>query len=137
MALRQKFYFRGIDGELVRPRAKQMAFHADDIADVQELIHAKVALGQRILLDVDLNLRAAVGQHQEIGLAEAADAQNAAAGNGVDAVLFELRPGLPAVRANQVADRGISLEPMRVGIDTQLRELGQMRAALQDLFFFG
>ena len=91
--------------QLVGARAKQMSFDADDIAEIQQSKQLEIALLQRVLLDVHLNARAAIGQHQEIRLPEAANPQNAAAREGVDALFFELRPRFLAVRADEIGDR--------------------------------
>ena len=78
-----------------------MTADANDVAEIEEPEQLEVALRQRVLLDVDLNARPAVREHQEIRLAEAADAENPSARRRVDPVLFELSAGLLAVRAQR------------------------------------
>jgi hypothetical protein len=56
--------------------------HPDPVAEIEQLEDAEVDRRHRVLPDVDLQPRLAVGQHQEIGLAEAADRQHAPGGAG-------------------------------------------------------
>ena len=49
---------------------------ADEVAEVEELEDGEVPLGQRVLPDVDLDARPAVGNHQEVRLAETANRQD-------------------------------------------------------------
>ena len=79
MALGEKLQARRPDGQLVGARAEQMPFDADEVAEIEQTEHVEIALRQRVLLDVDLDARSAVREHQKIRLAEAADAENTAA----------------------------------------------------------
>ena len=58
--------------------AKQIAFDADDVADVENLVQLVVALRNRVFADVDLKLFALLHQVQEAGLAHAANGLDAA-----------------------------------------------------------
>ena len=101
-ALRQKLEPRRPDRQLVGLGAEQMAGDADVIAVVEQLRQAKSRSRQRVLPDVDLNAAAAVGEHEEARLAEAADADDAAGGDGLDA----RRPRAPpCVRAPCALDQ--------------------------------
>ena len=113
-----------------------MAFDADHVAEIEQAEQLEVALRERVLLDVHLNARSAVRQHKEVRLAEAANAENASARRRLDPVALELGAGFPAVRADQVADGGRAIEPMRIGIDAQVGQLREVGAALLDLFVF-
>ena len=64
---------------------------------------AKSRSGQRVLPDVDLDLRAAVRDHEEVGLAEAADRQDAPGGPRLDRRGLELLRVFAAVRRDQIA----------------------------------
>ena len=54
----------------------------------------------------------------------------------VDARGFELRAGLLAVGADEIADRVRAIESMGIGADAQLAELRKIGAPLLDLFVF-
>ena len=103
MALRQKLEARRPDRQLVGARAEQMPFDADDVAEIEQPEHLEIALRERVLPDVDLDARSAVGQHQKIRLAEAADAENAAARDRVDAC--GLRARVRSSRRGRERDR--------------------------------
>src|SRR5204863_9408322 len=90
----------------------------------------------RIFPDVNLNLRPAIGQDEEIRLSEAAYAQDAPACDGIDRRRFEGGAVLSAVVVDEIADGSRPIELVAVSIHAQLCELGQMRAALEDLFVF-
>ena len=77
-ALREEGDRRGPDRQLVRLRPEDAAGDADVIADVEQLERGEVALAERVLPDVDLDPRAAVGDDEKIRLAERAHADDAA-----------------------------------------------------------
>ena len=123
-ALRQEVQPRRPDRELVGLRAEQPALDADPVAEIEQLEDLEIERRQRVLPDVDLDLRAAVGQHEEVRLAERADRENAAARDGLDALGLELvvRPlAVRPPRARQSCARRV--EPARVDLDAELREL--------------
>ena len=96
-ALHQKMQARRPDRELVGLRAEQASLDADPVAEIKQLVDREIERRQRVLPDVDLNLRAAVREHQEIGLPERADREDAPARGGFNPVAFELVVGAPAV----------------------------------------
>ena len=63
--------------ELARARAEQVALHADDVADIEQLEELEVALADGVLLDVDLQPLAVLLQVRESGLAHVAQASSA------------------------------------------------------------
>ena len=67
-----------MDAEFAGAGAEQVAFDADDVADVEQLIERIVALRDRILAYVDLQAFAVLHQVHEAGLAHAANGENAA-----------------------------------------------------------
>ena len=91
-ALGQEVQPRCMDGELVRPRAEQVPFDADPVAEIEQLEDLEVERRHRVLTDVDLNLPEAVGQDQQVRLAEGSDGQNPPAGDRVDALGLERFP---------------------------------------------
>ncbi len=111
-----------IVSSLVRVR-NRCPRHADEVAEVEQLEDLEVALGQRVLADVDLDARLAVGQHQEVGLAEAAHRQDAPGGHGLDLLRLELRAGPLAERRHQIVDGVRPLEGVRIRIDAELDQL--------------
>ena len=78
VALREKLESRCPDRQLVGARAEQMSFDADDVSEVEQTEHLEVVLRERVLLDVHLDARAAIGEHEKIRLAEVANAQRCA-----------------------------------------------------------
>jgi hypothetical protein len=59
------------DRELVGLGPEEAAFDADPVTEVQQFVDREVEPGQRVLPDVCLDLRAAVGEDQEIALPNA------------------------------------------------------------------
>ena len=92
-----------------------MSGDADLIAEIEQLRQLIIALAQRVLAHVDLEARAAVGQDDEAGLAEIADADDAAGGDRVDARGFEIRSRRRGMRIDQLRDgmRGVELVRVR------------------------
>src|SRR5215204_3405226 len=116
MALREKLHARRPDGQLICPRAEQVAFDADDVAEVEQPKELEIMLRERVLLDVHLNPESAVGQHKEIRLAEIPDPEDAAARRRVDAVGFEFGTCRVAMGADEIGNGGRAIESMRIGI---------------------
>ncbi|MEZ5417878.1 MAG: hypothetical protein R2708_11105 [Vicinamibacterales bacterium] len=81
-----------------------MPGHPHLVAEVEQLREREVALGQGVLAHVDLDAGAAVGQHQERRLPEAADADDAARHRGLDAGLIEPFGRSGRMRLDQLAD---------------------------------
>ena len=100
--LDQKLELRHVDRQLVGPRAEQVSFDTDEIAEVEQFEDLKVTLADRVLADVGLDLRLAVRNRDEVGLAEAADRQDAARGPGLDALGGELVGCPGAVERHQL-----------------------------------
>jgi hypothetical protein len=70
--LRQVLQVLHMHAQLARARAEQVAFHADDVAHVDQLVDGEIALGDGVLLHVDLQPLAILRQVREPGLAHAA-----------------------------------------------------------------
>ena len=81
-----------------------MAGDADVIAEIEQLRERVFVLAERVLTDVDLNARAAIGEDEEARLAEAADADDAASRHGFDALGLERLLGALAVSLGQRRD---------------------------------
>ena len=125
------------DRELVRPGPEQVAFDADPVAEVQQLEDLEVERRQRVLTDVDLNLGQAVGQDQEVRLAEGSDGENPAAGDRIDPLGFELVARPLAVALDELGNRVPPIERVRIDLNAELRQLVEVGAALLDLFVLG
>src|SRR5262249_11185876 len=133
-ALRQEVQARRPDGELVRLGAEEASLDADPVAEIEQPVDPEIDLRHRILPDVGLNLRAAVREDEEVGLAERADRQNAPARDRLDAIVLELVVRPMAVRVDELRDRVAPLELARIDLDPELRELVQIGPALLYLF---
>ncbi len=132
-ALREKVQSRRPDRELVRLGAEQPALDADPVAEIEQLVDPEIELRDRVLPDVHLHLRAAVRQHEEVRLAERADGQDASGGDGLDAIGLELVVRAVPVRLDELDNRETTVEPARIDIDAELRELGEVGLALLNL----
>src|SRR6185503_802245 len=87
----------------------------------------------RVLTHVDLDARHAVGELKKPGLAEATDRQNPSCGANCDPRALEFLGGLGAVFGDDRANRHAVFESPRIGIDTELFELLEIGAALNNL----
>ena len=72
--LREELELLDMHAQLAGARAEQIAFDADDVADIEQLEELEIALADRVLLDVDLQPLAVLLQVREAGLAHAAHA---------------------------------------------------------------
>jgi hypothetical protein len=110
-----------------------MSFNADVIAEVEQLEDLEVQLRQFVLLHVDLEAREAVGKRQEIGLAEAADGQDAAGSRHRD--LLGLQGLTAPVRepGDDGVDRMRAIESSRVDVDAKRTERREVGLSLRDL----
>ena len=111
------------DRELVGLGPEQTALDADPVAEIEQLEDLEVELRQRVLPDVHLDPGEAVGEDEEVRLAEGADREDAPGGDRLDAIAFELVVRPLAVGVDQLGDRVPPLEPARVDLDAELREL--------------
>src|SRR5688572_2374338 len=89
-ALRQKGQFPRENRELTGARAKQCPFHANEIADVEQLVKLEVSFGKLILLCVHLEFRTRVRKGKESGLAKRPISQNAARDTDLHRVVLEV-----------------------------------------------
>ena len=89
------------DRQLVGLGAEQAALDADAVAEVEQLEDLEVALGQRVLADVDLDPRPAVGETRKFALPKVRIARIRPAVTVCDAFGLELGPGLLAERVTR------------------------------------
>ena len=122
-----------MDGQLVGAGTKEVAFDANEVAKVEQLVDREVALADRVLPDVGLDLGLAVRDGNEVGFAEAPDGQDPAGGLCLDAFARELLGRPPAVCRHQLAHRVRPRKRVRVGIDAEPRQRFEIGASLPDL----
>src|SRR5690349_11494595 len=113
-----------------------MARHADPIAEIEQFEDLKVSFRQRILTKVNLDARRSVRQHQEVRLSEAANGKDATRRPHVKMCRGEIFPALGAVLGDDGCDGCLGFETMRVWLDTELRQLLEIRATLRNLIGF-
>ncbi len=135
-ALRQEVNPGRPDGQFVRLRPEQPPFHADDVTQVESLIQLEIQVRNRIRPHVHLHAIEPVGQHEEVGLAERAQAENAAGRAHLHAIGVEDVAGLAAVLGLDGGDRGGAIEPGGIGRDAHPHEFVEFGLALRDLFGF-
>ena len=129
-ALGEELERRRPDGQLVGLGPEDAPLDADEVAEIEQLVDREVALRQRVLAEVDLNPFAAVGDDQEVGLAEAADGQDAAGRARLRLLRLERLAGLVAVRLEELFDGVGALELARVRIDAELNQRLEILAPL-------
>src|SRR5437868_7749251 len=135
-ALGEELQLRRPDRQLVRLRPEEAPLHADPVAEVEQLVDLEIALRQRVLPDVDLHAGAAVGDDEEVRLAEAADAEDSPRRPRAWLRRLELLAGLRSVLRDDGVDRGVDLEAARIRLDPELLQLLEVRAPLDDLIRF-
>ena len=124
------------DRQLVGLGAKQVSGHADLIAKVEQLRQRVIALAQGVLADVDLEARAAVGDHDEAGLAKVADADDPPGRDGLDPRRLELGGRGRGVGVDQLRHRVRGIELIRVRGETKAGDRVEVRMALFGLDHF-
>src|SRR6185369_8502582 len=134
-ALHEEVHARRPNRKLVRLRAEQPAFDADDVAEIERLEDLEVQIRHRVLPDVDLHRLQAVRDHEEVRLAERPDAEDAPAGRRRDLLRLELVVRTLAVARHELRDRVRAIEAVRINVDAELAELFEIRLALRQLFF--
>jgi hypothetical protein len=135
-ALGQELDLARPDRQLVGLGAEQVPLDADEVAEVEQLEDREVPLADRVLADVDLDLRRAVRDDEEVGLAEAPDRQDPPRRRRLDLRRVELLAGLAAVRLDQLRNRVGAREGVRIGRHAEALELLEVRAPLAQLVGF-
>ena len=122
-ALGEERQARGPDRQLLRLRAEDPAGHADPVAEVQQPEGLEVQCGDRILADVDLHARLAVGQDQEVRLPEGAHGQDAPGHRDVYVRRVERLTRCRAVAFDDLGDGRVRREAVAVDGHTEADEL--------------
>ena len=134
-ALREEMQTRRPDRQLVGFRPEETSLDADPVAEVQQLEDPKIQLGHRVLTDVDLNARETVRNHQEVGFAERADREHAAARDRFRPARLELIVRGGGMRLHQRSHGVLAMEAAGIRGDAQPLELAQIRSTLLFLLF--
>src|SRR5437899_46623 len=95
--------------------AKEISIHADNVADIQELIQREILLAHCVLANVDLHALAVLQQMCESGLAHASDGYDPARDAHIHAWL-ELLGSLVAVLRQYLRNCVREIESMAVGL---------------------
>ena len=99
-----------VHAQLAGARAEQVAFHADDVADIEQLEELEIALADRVLLDVDLQALAVLLQVRESRLAHVAQRHQRARRCARASRATSSSAGLRAVFRQNLRDRVGELE---------------------------
>ncbi len=134
-ALDEKVHARRPDGKLVRLRAEQPAFNANEVAEVERLENLEVEFRNGVLPHVDLNRLQTVGEHKKVRLAERPHPENASAGGRWNLVRVELVMRPLAIGGRQFRNRVRAIETARIDFHAERHELVEVRTPLLDLFF--
>ena len=133
--LREEFQLLGVDAQLAGAGAEQVAFHADDVAEVEQLEERVIALAHGVLLDVDLQALAVLLQVGEAGLAHVAQ-RHQASGNADPHLRRQFFGRLGAVLGQNLRHGVGEIEPLAVGPISEGLDLADARQALLEQLVF-
>ena len=116
-----------VDGQLIGPRAEEVAGDADVVAHVEELVEGKGLVADSVLADVDLQALAALLERGEAGLALGADGHDASRDGDGHAWGFQRLGGLASSHwARTAGMRCCRQEAVGIGRLAQLHDLLQL-----------
>jgi hypothetical protein len=127
--LGQIFEALHVYAQLTGARAEQVAFHADNVAQVEALVDGEIALGDSVLLDVNLEALAVLRQMREARLTHTAQSLHAPGDADVHG-RRELFRGLRPILGQDSGDRVSELEALAVGPESQRLDFANAREAL-------
>jgi hypothetical protein len=127
--LREVLQMFDVHAQFAGAGAEQVAFHADDVAQIDQLVDGEIALGKGVLLDVDLQALAILRQMREPGLAHAAQGLHAP-GDAHAHRRGQFFRGLRTVFSQNGGDRVAEFEALAVGPETQRLDLANALQAL-------
>ena len=122
--LRKERELLGVNAQLAGAGAEQIAFDADDVAQIEHFVQLVFALRNRVLADIDLQALARLLQVQEAGLAHAAHGLDAAGDARPAACRAKFLGGLRAVFAENLRNGMREIEPLAVGAESERFNLG-------------
>ena len=135
-ALDEELEARSKYRELVRPGPEQLAPDADEVPEIEQLEDREVALGERVLADIDLDPRSPVGNDQEVGLAKTSNRNHPPRRRRLHGRRFESFRRGATVGSNELVHRMGARKRTRIGIDTKAHELLEVGTALEQLVGF-
>ena len=115
-ALGEEVKSRRPDGEFVRLGPEQTPFDANPVAEIEQLEDLEVQFRHRVLPDVNLQLRAAIGQDKEVGFAEGRGCEDPAAGRPSRDVRPRVRRATSRREGRRARDGVAAIEAVRVGL---------------------
>ena len=127
---REKRKLLGVHAQLAGSGAEQVAFDADDIAEIEHLVELVFVLGNRVLADVHLQSLAGLHQVHESGLAHAADGLDAA-GDADLGFIGELFRGFGRVRCENLRNGVREIESLAVGAEAERLDFRDAAQALR------
>ena len=127
--LGQEFDLFDVDAELAGAGAEQVAFDADDVADIEHFEKLEIALADGVFLDVKLQALTVLLEMREAGLSHVADRHHAAGNPHLDA-RGQLIGGPGAVLAQNVRNAVGGIEALAVGPVAQGFDLARTRRPL-------
>ena len=133
--LGQELELLRVDAELAGAGAEEIAFHADDVAEIDQLEQRIIALAHRVFLDVDLQPLAVLLQVREARLAHVAQRHHAAGDADAD-LRRQFLGGLRAVLGQNLGNRVGELESLAIGPVAEGFDLANARQALLEQLIF-
>ena len=118
-----------VDAELAGAGAEEVAFDADVVADVEQLVELPELVADGIFLDVDLQLFAGLLEMGEAGLAHEADGDEASGDGDLDARGLQLFAGAGGVRGQDLRHLMSRAEVVGIGRLTESFDLLQLLLA--------
>lgn len=134
--LRQEVQMVDVNAELAGLGAEDVAFDADDVAEIEVLIQLVFALGHDVLADVDLHAFASLLEVHESGFAHAADRDDPSRDFHRRFAFIQLfRSGLGILRP-EGRNRVREVKPLAVGTEShRLDRLHALQSLLEQVIF--
>ena len=133
--LAEELQLFGVNAEFAGARAEQVAFDAQDVADVEQLEEGEIVLADGIFLDVDLEALAVLLHVRETGLAHVTE-RHEASGDAHPHLRHELFGGLGAVLREDGGHRVGELVPAAVAAVAQRLDFADARQPLFEQVIF-
>ncbi len=133
--LRKELELLGVNAQFAGARAEQIAFHADDVADIEQFEQLVIALAHGVFLDVDLQALAILLQMREAGLAHVPQRHHAPGDAHAD-LRRQLFGGLRAILRQNLRNGVREIVALAVGAISERFDLADARCALLQQFVF-
>jgi len=135
--LDEKVDLLGLDRELSLLRPHHRPFDGDPVADVEVLLQRPLALGERVFLDVDLDLARELGEDEERRLAEVADRHDPAGDGDALGRRVELLGGFRRVLRDDAGDGRVRVGAVRMARPAERLDARELLAAHAHELVFG